>query len=568
MKATRRGTAVTASMAATVLVLAACGSDSEEPAAPEGGGETERSGTIVYGEDTAFPENLLPINAAANSVAQANILIRIQPAPFFVMPDFTVVADPDLNASDPVIEETDTGQVVTYEIKEEAVWSDGTPITAADFEYTWRLQRSVDPADGGCADLVGSTGYEQIESVEPGDSDKTAVVTFSSPYPDWQILFTLYPAHLMDAGDDVANCAVVTNGWPVAEGLPEDFSGGPWQLKAENIDAGAQVLTLTPNEMWWGEGPLLESMVYQTIGGESAVQVAGLESGDVQLVSPQPQLDLVDQIKGLEPNIVSQTTFGLSFEHFDFNTANVHLAKPEVRKAFALALNREELVSATVGAFDDRAQLLNNRFYVNNQSQYEDTAPEQYNTQDIAGAKELLESVGYTLGDDGIYEHPQDGRLQVRISTTQANPLREATIDLTTAQVVEAGIAIEKFLDPDIFSGNLDDGNFDIALYAWVVSPFVSGLSDIYLTGGGSNYTGGGNAEADALMEQLKVEIDPDAAAQLANDADRLLWEDLAQLPLYQKPDFTAWSSTFEGIEPNASSAGPVWNSDKYRVVS
>ncbi|MBA2553603.1 MAG: hypothetical protein H0V10_07905, partial [Geodermatophilaceae bacterium] len=328
---------MTASIAATAMVLAACGGGSDEPTTPGESGGTEPSGTLVYGEDTAFPENLLTINAAANSVAQANILIRILPAPFIVMPDFTVVADPNLNASEPTIEETDTGQIVTYEINEDAVWSDGTPITAADFEYTWRLQRSVDPAEGGCPDLVGSTGYEQIESVEPGDSDKTAVVTFSSPYPDWQILFQLYPAHLMDAGDDAANCAVVTKGWPVAEGLPSDFSGGPWQLKSENIDAGAQVLTLTPNEMWWGEGPLLESMVYQTIGGESAVQVAGLESGDVQLVSPQPQLDLVDQIKGLEPNVVSQTTFGLQFEHFDFNTANVHLAKPEVRQAFALA---------------------------------------------------------------------------------------------------------------------------------------------------------------------------------------------------------------------------------------
>ena len=61
--------------------------------------------------------------------------------------------------------------------------------------------------------------------------------------------------------------------------------------------------------------------------------------------------------------------------------------------------------------------------------------------------------------------------------------------------------------------------------------------------------------------------MDPDTAAQLANDADTILWEELATIPLYQKPIFTAWSSEYEGIEPNATNAGPVFNSDEFRLV-
>ncbi|MGI8626200.1 MAG: ABC transporter family substrate-binding protein [Geodermatophilaceae bacterium] len=570
MKATKRSTTITAMVSSLAIVLAGCGGGSDEPSTPQG--EAERGGSLIYGEGTTFPENLFPLIAAGNSTAGANLLVRIFPSPYITMPDFTVELDADLMAEEPTLEETDAGQIVTYEINEDAVWSDGTPITVADFEFTWRIQRSADPAAGGCASLLGTTGYDLIESVEPGGSDKTVVVTYSAPFPDWKSIFTLYPAHILDQSDDAANCEMITTGWPIADGIPSEISGGPWQMLTDSIDASAQVIVLTPNPEWYGDGPLLDQLVYQTIGDEAAVVVAAVEAGDVQLVQPQPQLDLVGQIQDLEPNITSEITFGLSFEHFDMNTANVHLAKPEVRKAFALALDRQEIVSATVGAFDDRAQVLNNRMYVNNQPEYVDTAPEEYNTRDVEGAIDLLKSVGYVIGPDGVAVHPTDGPLTLRMSTTQNNPLRESTVDLAAAQVADAGFAIEKFLDPDIFEGpdsptSLEARGFDIALFAWVSSPYVSGNISLYQTDGGQNYAGVSNPEVDALLEQLASEVDPEAAAQAANDADAILWDELATIPLYQKPIFTAWSSEFEGIEPNATNAGPVFNSDEYRLV-
>lgn len=575
MKATRRGTAVTATAAVATLVLAACGGGSEDPADPGAGngGETEASGTLTYGESTAFPENLNPLIAAGNSVATSNILVRIFPAAFTLKPDFSVEFDADLLESDPTLEETDTGQINTYEISDDAIWSDGTPITVADFEFTWQLQRSSDPADGGCESLLGTTGYDQIESVEAGDDDKTAVVTFSAPFPDWQSLFTLYPAHILDEGDPAANCAATTTGWPIADGIPEDISGGPWQLTADQIDAGAQTLVLTPNPEWYGDGPLLENLIYQTIGSESNTTVSALQNGEIGLASPQPQLDLVTQIKDLEPNVTSSIDFGLSFEHFDLNTANVHLAKPEVRKAFGLALDRAAIVEATVGAFDSRAQVLNNRVFVNNQPEYVDTAPAEYNTQDVDGAIALLEGVGYTIGADGVATHPQDGALELTMSTTQANPLREQTIDLASAQVADAGFAITKFLDPDIFAGaekptSLEARGFDIALFAWVSSPFFSSTKSLYVTGEGQNYAGVTNAEVDELLNAVTSEVDREVAVQKANDADAILWEEMATIPLYQKPTFTAWSSDYEGIEPNATLAGPLWNSEQISLAS
>lgn len=530
--------------------------------------EAARNGTMIFGDSGPFPENLLPIISAGSATAVANILIRILPAPFRTLPDYTIGVDEDLMASVPTVEQTATGQVATYHINPAAVWSDGEPISAADFEFSWRLRRSLDPADGGCRALIDSLGYDQIASVVGGDGGKTVTVTFSAPFPDWKSLFTLFPAHVMDTGDDASNCAEVTKGWPIGDGIPEAISGGPWQLLAENIDVEGQVLSLTRNPKWYGDGPRLERLVYESIGTEPSVLVTALKLGEVDLVTPSAQLDLVDQLRALAPTVTTQTDFGLAFEHLDLNTANPHLAKPEVRWAFALALDRAEIVSATIGAVDDRAQVLNNRQYVNTQPEYVDTAPKQYDAQDTEGVKVLLESAGYTLGSDGVYLHPTEGRLQLRLSTFAKDPLRAATLDVIAAQLREAGFAIKTVIDPDLFGAadkatSLEARGFDVTMFAWINSPFVSGNAPLYQTGASFNYAGVSNAQVDALFGRLSTELDPVAAAGLANEADRLLWDEMVTIPLFQLPFVTAWNSDFSGIVPNATFAGPLWNSDE-----
>ena len=80
---------------------------------------------------------------------------------------------------------------VTYKFQPEASWTDNAPITADDFWYLWRQMVSqpgvVDPA-----------GYDLITGVQSIEGGKTAVVTFSQPYPAWRELFTdILPAHIV-----------------------------------------------------------------------------------------------------------------------------------------------------------------------------------------------------------------------------------------------------------------------------------------------------------------------------------------------------------------------------------
>jgi peptide/nickel transport system substrate-binding protein len=157
--------------------------------------------------------------------------------------------------------------------------------------------------------------------------------------------------------------------------------------------------------------------------------------------------------------------------------------------------------------------------------------------------------------------------------TTVANPLRESTIDIVTSQLKPAGIEIKKFLNPDIFEGkekprSLEGGKFDMALFAWVSSPLVSGNVSIYKSPKGDsigqNYTRGGDPKVDDLMAKLTQETDPAKQAEIGNASDTALWADMFTLPLYQKPVFLAYDSGFTGIGENSTNAGPLWNSETF----
>ena len=579
MKLSKRSAMLIATGLAGAMTLAACGGGSDDGGSDDNA--SGGSGRVVFGESTDFPENLFPLISAGNATSVANIEAELLPSAFDVQPDFSVTYNEDLLTSEPTLSTEGGTQVNVYEINPDAVWSDGEPITADDFIFSWNMQKNANPETGGCPDLLSTTGYEQIASVEgSGDDNKTVTVTYTTPYSDWQSLWSgssnpVFPAHIMDTGgDQAALCAAVAKGWPIAEGLPEDISGGPWQLKAENIDVGQQTVVLTPNPEWWGEPTGLEQLIIQNIGNDPTTAVQGMTNAEIGVIYPQPQLDLVDQIEALEPNVSSDVTFGLSFEHLDFNTTDPHLSDLAVRQAFTRALDRQQIVDQTVGQFSSDAQVLDNHIWKNNQPEYQDNAPAEYNAPDPEGAKALLQQSGWAPGPDGIFTKGGQ-RLSIRIDTTANNPLRQTTIEVMIPQLAAAGIEATFNANPDIFAGpdkptSLIAGGFQAALFAWVGNPFVSSQPPIYqqVVGDavGQNYSRAGTPEIDQLFDQLMVTPERETQVQLTNQIDGLLWEQMATLPLYQKPTFIAHSSTVQGVEDNPTQAGPLWNASTWTV--
>ena len=137
-------------------------------------------------------------------------------------------------------------QTVVYQIAPKAVWSDGVPITAADFQYAWQSQRGGATDIDGAPDSVASTlGYRDILSVASSNSGRTVTVTFRTPYADWESLFDdLLPAHIAEQvgwnhGFDHFDPHVLV-------------SAGPWVIKKW---IPGQEVVLERNPHWWGTLP-------------------------------------------------------------------------------------------------------------------------------------------------------------------------------------------------------------------------------------------------------------------------------------------------------------------------
>jgi peptide/nickel transport system substrate-binding protein len=177
--------------------------------------------------------------------------------------------------------------------------------------------------------------------------------------------------------------------------------------------------------------------------------------------------------------------------------------------------------------------------------------PEEYATQDIDRARELVEQAD-AVGTD------------VRLGYIVPNPRREAEAQLVSEACGPdgAGFNIIDEGDKTFFNANgaLVTGRFDVALFAWAGSPLVTGSSAIYVTDGGSNYGNYSNKEVDKLTSELNQTTDLEAQTELIIQIETILWDDLATLPVFAFPGIVAYDANSSGVEYNATQAGLTWN--------
>jgi peptide/nickel transport system substrate-binding protein len=526
------------------MVAAACGGGDDEGGDTGGSAQIQEGGTLSFASDQE-QAGFNPNTAKDNLFALSNIVTSIYPSVYNIHPDFTVqlsgefMDSAELTSEDP--------QTVVYKIKQNAVWSDGTPVTADDFIFWWENCNETDKK----ADCVSTTGYKDIESVEGSDGGKTVTTVYKNKFADWKALFSQYivPAHYTKEQPGGWNTGLDKN----PEKIP---SAGPFVV--ESYTPG-QSLTLKRNDKYYGTKAHLDSIVFRYLP-ESTTQPAALQNNEVDMIYGQPQLDQVKIVEGI-PDVTSQINFGLQYEHLDFNTKNPLLADVAVRKAFATGVNIQQIVDRTVKQFSDKATILGNRFWMNNQPEYQDHRG-AYGNGDIAAAEKLLTDAGYAKGGDGVFAKGGK-RLSFNISTTAGNQLRETQEQLIQAQAKEFGMEIKiKNAEADVLFGEwLPEGNFDIANFAWVATPFaVSSNQSIFSTDSAQNYGKFSNPKVDELFTQAVAELDAAKATELGNQIDQLLWDDMATLPLYQKPQLIGWRNTYTGIGDNLSSQGPFWN--------
>lgn len=504
-------------------------------------GEPQQGGTMTFIAEQ-FPPHM-QCDKADNNLAWCSHPMRaILLGAYEVKPDFSYGLD--LLAEEAVLEEGPPMKV-TYKLIDEAQWSDGTPITAADFEYTWQMITDKK------VEFISRAGYEKIESIEIAD-DKNFTFTFSEPYVPFKELFdTVYPAHVLEGED----WNTVWKNCICDPATGEPIGSGPFLLTEFRKN---QQLTLEANENWWGEeGPYLDRIVMPYVP-ETQTEIQQLRGGEADMIYPSPQPEL-RALQGLA-GIVNAVGAGPSWQHLDFNYARPPLDQLFVRQAIAHGIDRQGIVDQLIKPLFPEAGVLQQAIYMENQAEYEP----HFDIYDFDPVKAttLLEDNGCTKGADGIYECDGE-KLSFDYLSTAGNKLRELMFQIIQANLKAVGIEVKNDFAEDPFGPTgLSGSQYDIIQFAWVGSPDPEGNIEIFKCEGSQNYQSYCNEEVTEALEATNALFDPAERAASFNEADSLMAEDLPILPLWQYPQAMAFHDNFHGLENNTTQWGPLWNAE------
>lgn len=429
---------------------------------------------------------------------------------------------------------------VTYNIKEDAEWSDGTPVTSADVKFTWETIMDSKWK------ILSRTGYDKITEVQTPD-DKTVKLIFKEPYAPFKDLFSLsymvFPKHALEGKDFNT---VLNRSIPV--------SSGPFVFKEW---ASGDHITLEKNDNFWGDEVFLDSIIFKFIP-DTNTELAQFRTGEVDVINPAPDVSLIEQMRAMEGKKVSADP-GTIWEHLGFNVSKAPLNNVKVRQAIAYAIDRkaitDQVMKGQVRPLQSVLIEAQDPFYTPAWSKYD---------HDVDKAKEILEGDGWVLGSDGIYAKGGT-RLSFPISSTAGNKAREKLELVMQANLKEAGIELViKNTDADTLFGSwLVEGNYSAGEWAWVASPdptITTLFAKDQIPPGGQNYYRYSNDEVSKALHDSDVALEEGERADLLKRGQRLMANDLPLIPLYQRLQILGWDEKVNGSKNNATLEGPFWN--------
>lgn len=440
----------------------------------------------------------------------------------------------------------DSAMTLTVDINPEAVWSDGTPITAADFVCTWNAFLNTPGS-------ISSTGWDQIVSVAAGASDKQVVIDYATVYAPYKNLFNIIlPAH------------VVTD--PTCMDISGDFldaipvSARPWQLESWSPDQAI----LVPNAAYWGDDTPVASRIVQVPRTEDG-GIAALGSGEVDFIFPQAFAGITDALAA--DNIDFVPGYGTQYEGLYFQQGeqrNGPFADDVFRAAFSKSIDRELILANIYDPIFPGSALLQCGLWVPTIGEWCDNA-QFVDSYDLEGAAALLEGDGWTLNGDGFWE--KDGTVpEIKWMINTPNPRREATQALMIPVFAEAGfnVVADNGDAAAVFQQRLPAGDYDLGMYIAIVTPdpTVTGIMSCGQVPSAENQNQGQNntfwcnEEASALMDESDANLDEATRIEQIHQIGQYLVDDSVMVPLFQFPNIAAWrNDRIEGDAPGVDAS-------------
>jgi peptide/nickel transport system substrate-binding protein len=540
-------------------------------------------GAISFGM-TQSVSGCNPNTTEGDNPGALNVLSAVLPSSFVVSASGTPQANLELTQAEVV---NLNPQTIVYTLNPQAVWSDGVPITAADFKYAWEQQRG-DPVESS-PDVTSIAGYRDIASVAGSNGGHTVTVKFKNTFADWKSLFNnLMPAHVMEKVGWSPSCSTVD---PAI-----DLSGGPFKIDSVSTSS----IRLVQNPKWW-ETPANAKSITVHIASSTAQLAQWMSSGYVQVAQPTTVtpsfLTAMTGLPGAESDVETSNTM----LQLDMASALTSKLSPDLRAAIALTVNRQALVNQQVSWAVPGVTPADSHVYVQGQAAYKPSAPSSPTTTVPtptsststtrigaggsvnfpvtpvpAQAAAFVQQAGLVkTASMPLYHYPFGVPFQVHMVVDAGDPWAAAAAPTIHDELEDAGFDTTMTMAPTATDAGqlLAAGWADLALVPQTFSPYPSQMLAWYTSNlgppgknGSQNWTGFSDPQFDQLVLTASRQLNPNTAATYYQQADTELWDEMVALPLYAEPSAIVWSRTIGGVTPTPLSDSVLWYAQQWAV--
>lgn len=428
-----------------------------------------------------------------------------------------------LNANDQVIpdlaesyEYSEDGMKLTFKLKENVKWHDGTEFSSADVKWTYDTMMAENWSKSDSLMNVESIDTPDKNTVVMNLKNKDAVLISKL---GWYGTFIM-PKHIYEGSDVSTNEA---NQNPIGTG-PFKFSS--WEK-------GVSV-KLTRNDEFFGEEKAsAKELTFMIIPDDNTAYQA-LVNNEIDYMNALPVAE-VDSLDNDENYKIVQT-LGINRSYMTFNFNNEHLAKKEVREAIAMGLDQKVVYDRVGGAGEMATTFISPVFdkFVDSKFSLPKT--------DVEGAQKKLEDAGYTKNSNGYY-------LELELALFESGNFKD-TATILQANLDKIGIKINlEVMEMSAWQQKvMENKDFELTMLAGYQGPDVTAVSGRVSTTGSTNFSGYSNEKLDKLFNEASGESEESKRIELVSQIQEIMSEDLPIVPILDNGYKYAIKVEFDGI--------------------
>lgn len=427
------------------------------------------------------------------------------------------------NAMAEDIQVSEDQKVYTFKLRD-AQWSNGDPVTAKDFEYAWKWALDPNNQSEYAYQLyvikgaeAANTGKGSLDDVGiKVEDDKTLVVTLENPTPYFNELTAFYTYLPVNSKIAEAN-----PNW--ANDAGDNYtSNGPFVMKSW---AHSDKIVLEKNDKYWDKDSVKLTKIEMIMINDPNTELSMFDNGELDWAGAPTGALPTDAMQALKDDGRLNTKPIAGIYNYKFNTTVAPFNNKNIRKAFAMAINRQEIIdNVTQGEQAPAMAIVPPTMFPENEKGY-------FKDNDVEKAKEYLQKGLEELGYKDVSELPA---ITLSYNTSEGHQKIAQAIQDMWKQNLGVEVTLENS-EWAVFLDKMHSLDFQVGRMGWLgdYNDPINFLDMYRDAKGGNNDTGWESQEYKDLLAKSATEADPEKRQQILKDAEAVFMEDMPVLPIY-----------------------------------